>query len=139
MVVFEPWKKVIEKNRMLERTYGMPFFYSVSNSETLFHRFLERTYYVIHPRSENSVLNKGIELFSTMPDGEYRVYTYIFSFCENSYELLFEQNLFFFYKNNNDRGYVFTGSSAISESLFVQKINQSKKDGLKGMIFEKLD
>lgn len=122
---------------------GITAVYCLFDFQTVFgSRFHRNNYYQMNPSNliqEGSLFQKSVELLDSLPDGEYRVYNYIFNFDEKEMDFKFQHICYFFIKCKNDRAYIMNDVSFITESWFNRLLNETRKQGCEKILFQRMD
>lgn len=102
--------------------------------------FQSHNCYKISPKSpypEFKLFFKSVEILDAMPDGEYRVYNYIFNLDDNN-TLKCQHLCYFFIKNGNQRSYILHDVSLITELYFKTVLKETEKQGHSNILFQKI-
>lgn len=122
---------------------GITAVYCLFDFQTVFgSEFHRNKYYQMNPSSliqEGSLFQKSVELLDSLPDGEYRVYNYIFNFDEKAMDFKFQHICYFFIKRKNDRAYIMNDVSFITEASFNRLLIETRKQGIEKILFQRMD
>lgn len=123
---------------------GKNCFYSLGNFESIFDVFLHKDhFYEVNPIGSfakiGKLFNKSVELLDSMPNGEYRVYNYVFTFNEKTFKFEFQHVMYFMIKDQNKRAYLLADISYITPYSYDFNIAETEKMGTPKIRFQKID